>query len=219
MLALGVGLLVTLTSAIANLPPIGKFSDNRCGGGDEMGNIYTARVTRSVGVRSLRGALISGRNVRCPSEPGAPQSEIWWKEVDDWWSVIQHGDFGRYVIDIFSTPSDTAYGWPLPALANSPILAPDAQPPTSSSDFDWTRLKAGGVVIPTRIVWRGLVANTLLFASTCFFPTITLRRLKTSLRARRGHCPHCAYDLNAHETKTCPECGHAVASPTSASSP
>ena len=62
--------------------------------------------------------------------------------------------------------------------------------------------------LPIVPIWRGFLANTMLYAALLwllFFAPFTLRR---HLRARRGLCPACAYPVG--ELSVCSECGRAV---------
>jgi hypothetical protein len=60
---------------------------------------------------------------------------------------------------------------------------------------------------PIRPIWRGLAANTLLFALPGFAATLIIRlpSLRSRARLRRNHCPKCNYDLRA-TPNSCPEC-------------
>lgn len=78
----------------------------------------------------------------------------------------------------------------------------------------------GGVVNsgwwPTRVLWVGLVADSLFFAAlwaAVAFACHRLVRLKEQRRLRRGECPGCRYPLGiiSHEGR-CPECGRAFKS-------
>ena len=58
-------------------------------------------------------------------------------------------------------------------------------------------------VVPTRIVWKGFIANSLLFAALFLLP-IGVRWLH---RRRRGRCTACGYELRHRYEDGCPECG------------
>ena len=61
-------------------------------------------------------------------------------------------------------------------------------------------------VLPLRPIWRGFVFNTIFYAVIlsvlCYAPA----KLRRSVRARRGMCPVCAYDLRHADHAVCPEC-------------
>jgi hypothetical protein len=62
------------------------------------------------------------------------------------------------------------------------------------------------IALPIRPYLPGLLLNTLFYAFLFTIP-LTLKRLRRRLRLRRGHCPHCNYDLLHNFTHPCPECG------------
>ncbi len=70
--------------------------------------------------------------------------------------------------------------------------------------------------IPTRIVWPGLVTNTVFFATCCwlltFGPVRLHRRTRAWRRSRAGLCLDCGYDRRGLAADSrCPECGAAPA--------
>ncbi len=71
-------------------------------------------------------------------------------------------------------------------------------------------LRHGRAWICTHPYWPGLTANTGIYAAgwwITLFGFTTLRGGRRHLRARRGLCPTCAYDLRHDLGKGCPECG------------
>jgi hypothetical protein len=63
--------------------------------------------------------------------------------------------------------------------------------------------------LPTRIHPLPFVANTTLHAAALWALFLLPARLRQTLRKRKGHCPHCNYDLRATlPSQPCPECGH-----------
>jgi hypothetical protein len=70
--------------------------------------------------------------------------------------------------------------------------------------------------LPLRPIWSGLLVNTLLFAMAWWllaWVTTPLRRwrpgriYREAMRARRGRCPGCNFDLQFELARGCPECG------------
>ncbi len=59
--------------------------------------------------------------------------------------------------------------------------------------------------VPLRPIWRGLAANTLLFAAVLWLLVCGPFVLRRFVRVKRGLCPWCAYPMG--ESPTCTECG------------
>jgi hypothetical protein len=60
--------------------------------------------------------------------------------------------------------------------------------------------------VPTRPIWIGLLADSLLYGVVVGVAPCT-RSLRRFLRTRGGLCPRCAYDLVHDLASGCPECG------------
>jgi hypothetical protein len=61
--------------------------------------------------------------------------------------------------------------------------------------------------IPYIPVWRGALANAIIYASVCF---VIRTSWSVALASRRRHlnvCTKCAYDLRGSPAAQCPECG------------
>jgi hypothetical protein len=58
-------------------------------------------------------------------------------------------------------------------------------------------------VLPTRIIWSGLLTNAALYAVILSLPFV----LRWTHRRWRGHCIVCGYDLQKNYAAGCPECG------------
>ena len=84
------------------------------------------------------------------------------------------------------------FGWPMPALRR---------------EVSDPRQRA----LPTWPIWGGLAIDTLVFAVVCALAWWLLTRpakfLTESVRARRGCCLRCGYDLQYNLAAGCPECG------------
>ncbi|MGP1346866.1 MAG: hypothetical protein ACTS3F_09415 [Phycisphaerales bacterium] len=96
---------------------------------------------------------------------------------------------------------------PLPGHANPPQFQGRFQFPPNSQTI--TEVRA----LPLTPIWPGLILNTLIYATALWLLTLGPLRLRRALRTRKGHCPHCAYDLNNLTTDRCPECGRPIAHP------
>ncbi len=116
-------------------------------------------------------------------------------------------------------------GWPLPALESWSGTSFDASPnvgtgvmppetidfgPLANGLFNIHDTNPWGASVgadfpqhrfPIKPHWPGFLINTLIYALIIWLCTRPWRRL----RAARGLCPHCAYDVRG--LTTCPECG------------
>ncbi|MFO0836233.1 MAG: hypothetical protein U0638_14775 [Phycisphaerales bacterium] len=62
--------------------------------------------------------------------------------------------------------------------------------------------------LPIYILPLGFTLNTLFYAAAWFVPLFGIRIARRTLRARRGLCTRCAYDLRGLAPgASCPECG------------
>ena len=128
---------------------------------------------------------------------------------------------GRRVYLCAGVPFRSLLGWvpstnyfsPAAARFKSPVLwVIRPGPPTASGNL---RIN-DGLFLPLRPLWPGFALNAAFYALiaflfTRFVATPTIRSVRHHLRARRGHCPQCRYDLRGRPpTSPCPECGHAT---------
>lgn len=67
-------------------------------------------------------------------------------------------------------------------------------------------------VLPTNILISGFLANTLTYFVFIMSMVLTWRSLRYTIRASKGRCTHCGYDLRSIEglTSHCPECGAVI---------
>ncbi len=61
-------------------------------------------------------------------------------------------------------------------------------------------------VLPYRPIWPGFASNTFFYAAILWLPFAPLQ-LRRYVRAKRGHCLECGYDLRGDFATGCPECG------------
>jgi len=62
--------------------------------------------------------------------------------------------------------------------------------------------------LPCAPLYRGLILNTFFYAVVWWALLALPRLICRTLRARRGLCTRCAYDLRGTPNSPCPECGH-----------
>ncbi len=137
-------------------------------------------------------------------------------------SMLRGADTGGRVYGEFH-----AAGWPWPALyvdshsldagAASRGLVLSPRPRELADELNplgpiALRLGTNGNPLPYRPIWRGFIANTLIYSVVWLIilgllitGTAGLRRAR---RARRGQCRRCGYDRRGlASAAVCPECG------------
>lgn len=113
-------------------------------------------------------------------------------------------------------------GWPFIAVwCDAGITIETTTPPSTtwsepSGGFPLPRRNRLGTywadILPYRPVWGGLVANTAIYGGLWWLMLFVPPVVRHHLRLRRGHCPHCDYNLQSLTPGTnCPECGHTPA--------
>ena len=60
---------------------------------------------------------------------------------------------------------------------------------------------------PRRILWTGLIGNTLIYGSFAWIIMMSIVLARQWYRLRSGRCPNCAYRLQDRIAEGCPECG------------
>ena len=60
---------------------------------------------------------------------------------------------------------------------------------------------------PKRIMWTGLLGNTLIYSLFAWVIMLSLSLTRQWNRLRSGRCPNCAYHLQDRIDEGCPECG------------
>ncbi len=67
-----------------------------------------------------------------------------------------------------------------------------------------------GVTLPYIPIWRGLLANTAIFAAAWSVLLYGVPLVQREIRRRKGHCVKCGYDRQGLDADArCPECGEA----------
>jgi hypothetical protein len=110
--------------------------------------------------------------------------------------------------------ANIAYGWPfrcvMVAQTRQTAETLRGRTTTMSNRGEYTIFRSAsgrGIVLAYLPIWGGLIANTLLLAAAATLILVSLGPARRRLRARRGLCPCCAYDLLGHFAPGCPECG------------
>jgi len=114
-----------------------------------------------------------------------------------------------------------ADGWPMPSLWYRYTYNPVRPMPYDLSgavEVPWLSprdpmLATGPLALAYQPVWPGLAVNTLVYTSAWWAMLVLPAALRRRVRARRGGCPSCGYDLRATPAPSpCPECGRPAAS-------
>jgi len=95
-------------------------------------------------------------------------------------------------------------GWPVRCLAAERWWEMHGPTP-----FSWrsSALRIGAFAFPDRLLWGGLIVNTLVYGLLIWaIPTAWIRTTRLT-RRWRGRCPACAYQLHDGLASGCPECG------------
>jgi hypothetical protein len=127
------------------------------------------------------------------------------------------GTFSRGGAPPTNAGADHAFGWPLPALwyrvngaiGGNTATATGIEGAIRVTPPSTLQIRGYGFrALPLYPAWRGLPANTLLFATILWLAFAGLPSARRALRTRRERCPKCAYDLRGLAPGSrCPECG------------
>ena len=153
----------------------------------------------------------------------------------------QLASFGHDVRDVFWLP--VLANSPLPAIATMyragfPCFALEGEISCSSFGHDefWSAVvnqkcewrstalvhtrevvkgSLGDKAIPLRPIWPGFAINTVFYAAILWIPFAMTGVVRRRIRAHRGRCTACGYDLRGRGTdqKLCPECGASACKP------
>ena len=56
-------------------------------------------------------------------------------------------------------------------------------------------------------IWHGVIVNTIFYGAILWLLTLGPFTMRRFIRAKRGNCIKCGYDLSHAEHEVCPECG------------
>lgn len=124
---------------------------------------------------------------------------------------------GKAAARTVAAGSDHGYGWPLPALwyrvhgtyVRMYAFGTEIQGGRLLTGPESLELRAYNFrALPYFVHWRGLLADTVLFAALWWVLLFARGDIRRALRRRRGLCIVCGYDRSATRTDApCPECG------------
>ena len=154
-----------------------------------------AQESRSGGVR-MREWMRFAPDQQEAGNPLVRELEDWAEEFDAGWPALALG----WQADGMSEGGNVRSGaLRIPEWRSNPIRG--FQWTTQTNDTPSERFR----LVPTRPTMPGFALDALFWGSVSwllFFAPFTLRR---ALRARRGRCPACGYDMRGLDA--CPECG------------
>lgn len=108
---------------------------------------------------------------------------------------------------------EEAFGWPFYCMrwyrqSSNGIQGGISLGGTRAYDLGSGRLSMNllGTVIPMSPIWIGLVANSVLYGMLLLSMKALLVQGRSGIRARRGLCRRCGYDLHLSNDRACPEC-------------
>ena len=142
-----------------------------------------------------------------------------WNTQPPWWS-ISHGSAALANAPLGALVAETAGGWPVRCLvmieASSVALTNEAGKLAAP---EWLRVPCSpptaiSANVQVRVLWRGLLADTILLVTAALVVNRAHRLWRHSARRRRGACLDCGYDrtMLADKGIPCPECG-AISTP------
>jgi hypothetical protein len=130
-----------------------------------------------------------------------------WSEVSVRGSISNYPAFEAVIVH--STPVNPNWefyrgrsGFPLYALAGQVDFTP-----ARTQAIGWMQI--GSLEFHFCPLWLGFVINTIVYAAILWLLFVTPRKVRQSIRRRRGLCPTCAYPIGT--SKVCTECGLSVA--------
>ncbi len=109
----------------------------------------------------------------------------------------------------------TGVGWPLRSFLSDVVIDTSNGPQYHSLSWvtfsrtanTWKGPMSVALVLPLQPAWTGFALNTGFYGAFWTLPFIGLPLFKQHRRRRKGHCPHCNYDLKRDLEHGCPECG------------
>ena len=150
--------------------------------------------------------------------------QLWDRADVPSWSKLGKTPEANWDKDFRRLMEEYAYGWPALAL----VYRFESDMPSQRTDRSGTRtlydpsleryvgalhiglslpLTSWTGYLPLQVLWRGFVADSLLYAIGWFVPIGGIALARLGLRRYRGKCLKCGYDLRGDFSARCSECG------------
>ena len=191
--------------------------------------LRVAESAASTDDRAVIAIRRSGVRVYCMVFYGATacEAESAIQALDPRGWVVQSSDLKRDGVLRVSPPVWMKLGWP-PAWSGASesesgvgwpwvVVFARGEPSRDSTDDDlWRRgwlgigeqpLQGYRRAVPVRVYMRGAVLSSLFYGAMLFAIVEGAVRMRRRLRAWRGRCGACGYDLAGNIGGRCPECG------------
>lgn len=175
-------------------------------------NQTTYRRGFGIRYRMLRGHDATKRNA--PPSEWTPPDRYGFAELQVGWPFLCLGAYRPYD----ELEADDVDGWFLNLSVN--VALADGSP-NSLNSSRWHNLIVlpsrsnmhlldSGRALPTKPLWLGLAANTIILGGVPLMVYLSIVWLRERRRSKRGRCERCGYDLAG--LVDCPECGTPQAS-------
>ncbi len=202
----------------------------------DAGTVWSWNWSASFGWHACQTNVVDAAAPRQGITPTGPLG--WYEGPAPWWSIAAEQQSPPAAWPVMTAPGfnavvEQAFGWPFPCasyrehqVTRAPTTSEIATLGLKADDtlVDQTLLLgthrfAGALtsfgvydgIWPTRILWRGLVANSLTLGMILALPHalyVIAGALRVAIRRRAGRCPWCGYHRSGLAADTrCPECG------------
>ena len=104
-----------------------------------------------------------------------------------------------------SPPVTSKHYWPIEEVQGWPMRSLREQVPIDEYSSTVTVIEFKNAKLAVGPIWTGFAINTIFYAVILWLP-FTAFKLRRYLRAKRGRCIKCGYDLR-ETSGGCPECG------------
>lgn len=143
-----------------------------------------------------------------------------WSQCDEYRGYVERTPVSAGMW--YEDSSTLAAGWPMRALRFVEYTVTEHAPVDRTAELSWLRR---GVLVPDWVLkipkaksfvqgrrlplepLAGFAVNTIFYAAILAVP-LSVRPIRRHLRARRGRCWKCGYDMSGVTAECCPECGN-----------